>query len=407
MKVEYIRETGGNYMEIKGNDGKDCFEMKMIRNNNINGLLPLTVRQVNAEYRYLYKINSHVNIVEFYDRQGMRIEDLEQLILALKNMLNTLSEYMLDEAGLILQPEYVFRDNSEGIFKFAYFAKENQDFTEGLRKLFEGILGIIDHNDNEVVTVAYGIYKRLCLGECSIDELFTYERKKECKECEVVTIEKENTSVIPEIVYEEEETTDKIKLYGFYGVVGCVGIMFLVGLLFLLSDSMRPIKLPRSVCGLVCITCGIAGYLLYKWYIENKDTMVKIATKETVIPYTNEKVNIILPEVKEDNLTTVLNREEVSECTLEWQEKGIFKKYVIRENTLIGSQFGKVDCVVSLPGVSRVHAKIIRENEKYYVKDMNSTNGTMVNDIPLASYQLTEIKRNDVLSVGNVKLMFN
>lgn len=407
MKVEYLRETGGNYMEITGNGMADGFEMKMLRNNKINGLLPLTVRQVNSEYRYLYRINSHVNMSEYYDRQGMGMNELDILINSLVTTLKELKEYMLDESGLIMNPDYIFKSNSEGVFRFAYFYSGKENFTEKLRHLFENILGIIDHNDNEVVTVAYGIYKRLCMGECSLEELFSYDRKKDCAECEVVTEVKENPMIIPETVYEEEEVPQKMQLYMLYGAAGIIGVVFLVSFIMLMADGIRPSGIPKGLCGIISIVCGIVGYFLYRWYIENKDCLVKIVTKEVSVPYTTEKVKITLPQISEENLTTVLTREEEDEYILQWQENGILKKYIVKSDTIIGSMAEKVDCHISLPGVSRTHAKIIKENDRYYVKDLNSTNGTKVNDVILSSYQLVPINRNDILTVGNVKLMFN
>ena len=407
MMVEFLRETGGNYMEIKGEEVSDGFQMKMLRSNRINGILPLTVRQVNSEYRYLYRINSHISMTENYDRKGMRIDDLDLLVTSLKDVLKVLREYMLDESGLILEAEYIFKDNMDGGFRFAYYYDGKEEFIEKLRKLFETVLGIIDHNDNEVVTVAYGIYKRLCMGECSVEELFAYERKKECRECEVITEEKENTLVIPETVYEEEEVPNKMQLYMLYGGAGILGVIFLLSFVFLLFDRLRPPKIPKGMCGIISIACGAGGYFLYKWYIENKESFVKLITREVTIPYKTEKVKITLPQVNEETLTTVLNRADEFECVLQWQENGSLKKYCVTEDTIIGSMAERADCCINLPGISRTHAKIIRENNQYYVKDLNSTNGTRVNDVVLASYQLVPINRNDTITVGNVKLMFN
>ena len=118
-------------------------------------------------------------------------------------------------------------------------------------------------------------------------------------------------------------------------------------------------------------------------------------------------MKITLPQVNEETLTTVLNRADEFECELQWQENGSLKKYCVTEDTIIGSMAERADCCINLPGISRTHAKIIRENNQYYVKDLNSTNGTRVNDVVLASYQLVPINRNDTITVGNVKLMFN
>ena len=192
-----------------------------------------------------------------------------------------------------------------------------------------------------------------------------------------------------------------------YGVAGLLGIIFLLSFILLLVDRIRPAKIPKGLCGIISIICGVGGYFLYKWYIENKDTFVRLITKEVTVPYKTEKVKITLPQINEGCLTTVLNIQDETEYMLQWEENGILKKYYVKDDTIIGSMAEKVDCHISIPGVSRTHAKLIKENNQYYVKDLNSTNGTKVNDKVLASYQLVPINRNDTITVGNVKLMFN
>ena len=59
--------------------------------------------------------------------------------------------------------------------------------------------------------------------------------------------------------------------------------------------------------------------------------------------------------------------------------------------TVIGKLETACDAVISLPTVSRIHAKIRKREEEYYLTDMNSRNGTAVNGrllLPDEEYQL-------------------
>ena len=53
--------------------------------------------------------------------------------------------------------------------------------------------------------------------------------------------------------------------------------------------------------------------------------------------------------------------------------------------------------------VSRRHCLITKLNRSYFVQDLDSTNGTYVNDIRIPSYELMELEHNDVLCVGDVE----
>lgn len=65
--------------------------------------------------------------------------------------------------------------------------------------------------------------------------------------------------------------------------------------------------------------------------------------------------------------------------------------YLNEDMTVIGKLETACDAVISLPTVSRIHAKIRKREEEYYLTDMNSRNGTAVNGrilLPDEEYQL-------------------
>ena len=91
-----------------------------------------------------------------------------------------------------------------------------------------------------------------------------------------------------------------------------------------------------------------------------------------------------VPESREELYTVVLNgREEKNKGVhcLKWVDAKGSHSYEVRQDAcVIGSAADRADCCILLPGVSRVHARITKEGDTYYIKDMNSTNGTRVND---------------------------
>ena len=406
MKIEFTRENSGNYLSITDEDN-DSFEMRMIRNNNINGLLSVNSREVNNRYIYLYNITGKNNLSEIYDKHKMSSAELKELIKGLKNVINEAKKYLLNEAGIILDPTYIFKDSNSDVFYFVYYNNVGESLWDSLKKLFEYIIGIIDHSDNEAVTLGYGIYKRLCNNQTSIDELFVYEENHREKVCEIRTENAVEKNVIPEIRMEEKEVPDNIKLYGVYGVFAVIGIVGILTFAFLMSERIRPEFLSGPVSGCIFIACLISGYIFFRWFERNKKLFYKIETREVEMPYEKENIRIILAEKPEDNLTTVLNSSTENSKYVEWLDNGILRKYMIEEDTIIGSSKEMADVVVSEKGVSRTHAKIIKEDKDYFIKDLNSTNQTYVNDIPLVSYQVVKLKQGDIIRLGNTTMQFH
>jgi hypothetical protein len=58
-------------------------------------------------------------------------------------------------------------------------------------------------------------------------------------------------------------------------------------------------------------------------------------------------------------------------------------------------------------GVSRRHARLIHEGDEWYVMDLDSTNGTYLNDTEIAANVRVPIEDGDTLALGEVYLVFH
>jgi hypothetical protein len=72
----------------------------------------------------------------------------------------------------------------------------------------------------------------------------------------------------------------------------------------------------------------------------------------------------------------------------------------------IGKLKKNVDYCLENEAVSRYHAKISREEDSFFLTDLNSTNGTFVNQEALPTYQKKEIKFGDEIAFANIKYRF-
>lgn len=77
---------------------------------------------------------------------------------------------------------------------------------------------------------------------------------------------------------------------------------------------------------------------------------------------------------------------------------GMGTRYVLSNKPLIVGRGESCDIRVEDPSVSRQHAKIAPGAEGFYATDMDSTNGTFVNDVPAT---MCKLKDGDYLRVGN------
>ena len=75
-------------------------------------------------------------------------------------------------------------------------------------------------------------------------------------------------------------------------------------------------------------------------------------------------------------------------------------------NLLIGKYKDKVDLFLDDASVSRMHARILKDQDQYYIEDANSTNGTYCNTDRLQPYEKKKLETGDELRFGNVILFF-
>ncbi|PJI07951.1 MULTISPECIES: FHA domain-containing protein [Clostridium] len=83
-------------------------------------------------------------------------------------------------------------------------------------------------------------------------------------------------------------------------------------------------------------------------------------------------------------------------------KNGVVEKIFINKNIFkIGRLTGSVDYVSDNRAIGKMHAEIRKMNSEYYVMDLNSKNGTFINNKRLKSSELYKISENDVIKFAN------
>ncbi len=83
-----------------------------------------------------------------------------------------------------------------------------------------------------------------------------------------------------------------------------------------------------------------------------------------------------------------------------------FDNICLGEKTVQVGQSEESDIKIAKDTISRMHARIEYREEEYYLEDLNSTNGTFVNDEPLSYKQEKRLKTNDIVRFADVKYRF-
>ena len=72
------------------------------------------------------------------------------------------------------------------------------------------------------------------------------------------------------------------------------------------------------------------------------------------------------------------------------------------ETQLIGRESAQVDYALTEPEVSRRHLQISLREDRVFVEDLQSQNGSWLNDVQLEAGKPQELNNNDLLSLGGI-----
>lgn len=82
---------------------------------------------------------------------------------------------------------------------------------------------------------------------------------------------------------------------------------------------------------------------------------------------------------------------------------GETKNFLINRDIITIGRHSSNDIFIDDESVSRFHAEIEKRGTDFYIRDLDSRNGVIINDVPILEYQL---QNKDVILLGNTELEF-
>ncbi len=76
------------------------------------------------------------------------------------------------------------------------------------------------------------------------------------------------------------------------------------------------------------------------------------------------------------------------------------RSFVIDENTVFIGRSFKSDIQINDNAISRKHLKVFRIGKRFFIEDLKSTNGTLINGEPIASGESYEVGEGDNIQIG-------
>ena len=118
------------------------------------------------------------------------------------------------------------------------------------------------------------------------------------------------------------------------------------------------------------------------------------------------KVTVVLPVALAPVVPPTHSPQWQARLQVRWDGETSQAIYLNETVTCIGRGLGN-QVVLGHTMVSRSHAQIVMENDCYWLIDLDSANGTFLNDKPLMPHQSYALNNDDSIRIGVFHLMFN
>lgn len=367
MKNEYRKNRNQSMMLTTLACPDMNYEVAMLQNNHVKGLLAFDLAVENGVCKTVYDITGQQSLDSWMETERMDEEVFSSLLFAIGALYDRIAPYLISEEKICLLPDYIFVRNGTLDFSFCFLPESQSVQTDPVRELLEYLIAKIDHQDDRLVQTVYQAYERSGEPSYRVMDLVGQNARKGW---EVALKEPK-----------ESKTKDRPSLEEDADVIeeSCAG---------------EALQEKRSV---------LAGLFSKSRKKERKEEQAWFVVED------EEEPDGAAPQETSfyEETTTFLNPDE--ECCkgiLRYNGTGEEKDLTIKETPFfIGTKNG-IGGMLHSSAVSRLHAKITMAGEVYLLEDLNSTNGTYVNEDAVNYKSPVGLHKKDRIRFADEEFLF-
>ena len=427
MEVSYKRDVNHTFLVIRldGEIDTKAYPVRMVLGNVIPGLLPCRMQKADGDILLYYDITNRQCLADAYGK--LTYVELKEIYQRFLKIFEQMEVYLLNLDQLLLEAEYVYVDKKEGDMSLCYLPGYEKPVQEQLRCFTEYLLPRMEHQDSQGVMLGYGIYRLMVEDGFQMENVraHLHQSEKQRNGPETPTGEsipgQEAEDDWAAMEYEEEKKGGERKEDSQKNMWVKDLIMIFTGLF--LFGGFAGLKslgyfswltVPIMLAVLFCLVLGMGVIFLSGRKKDMVNEHVDKETAENTIDERRERVefpDFLHKEVNEDAAgeeTVVLYRNpEYEYPVLVCEEPGQAPPIVLnREMLIIGKVDGVSDVLLNRVSVSRVHAKICKKDNEYWISDLNSKNGTFINGKKLEKEEEYPLQSEDQVVFADVCYRF-
>lgn len=376
MEIGYLNNIKNNFIVLKNsNILVNDYRLNMLLKNNIKGFLKISIGCVDGEAEISYEVSSKQSLKELFERKKMKYEELYVVIEGLINIIKMSVGYLLKPDDIILEPELIFTNYEVNEIWFCYYPNLGKHFKEEVKNFAGDLLAVTNHSDMKAVRLIYNFYDICNKKDVSLEEM-------------------ENCLYKKDVSYEENVFGDSK-----YDKV-CEDNSKIYGKIYEIEKSENRKSVDAGFFSKISKKIFKSGFdkNIKKWKISEREqegeseNLNEIKYDEPQEEYSNETMYV--SEILDYSVRKLLSLSE--------QDNIEITTYPF----IIGKLNTRADYIFNDRLISRMHVKITKEDNDYYIEDMNSKNGTFINDVRLYPYERKKVEIGDKIKIAKYDYIF-
>lgn len=412
--MQFEREKRNSYMVIccERQLDRNAYKNTVLEHAEIAGFMNYEIREVDGEQTLYYRLRYKTPLSHVLHEIELTYEIVKNMVKSIADIMKQTEEYLLDANYILWSSDYIFMEVGSGKLMFTYYPCERKE--KNSLKTF--LMELIQFVGKEEKTYLYlmKFYNLVTDPDCDLEEIVQYVGKDGWNPIPFVPLQNSDMKIREENDEEHEKTlSENRKARGknrklILIILAVINILVVCLLLFEIWTYQYIWVLMISL--ILLLIAFFAEYPseenmtpdeIMDEYLQD----YKGNTAEDIIEKNQYNKDLEFAE------TTVLmnqNQEVVTEDGIRefWLMSMNPKQYKNlipdKKSTMIGSMKNSCDYVLEEKGISRMHAKILKKEMGLYLLDLNSTNGTYLNEEPVVSGKEYLLEEGDVISIAKV-----
>lgn len=415
-EIVYERNVTGSFMKIPAGAEGGIDERLMLR-RKISGVLPVEKAYVDGNGQYWYNISGKQSLDTYCRVKEIQMDFVEQLIISICGLMERLEWNLIDTNCLMLDPELVFISNANQGFLFTLYPGTKQTAEQEFQMLMEYLMKKVDHKDTQAVRAVYRIYEQtLEEGYLITDIRSMLLREKSTEEQAEIWNEpipepadkrwktdtgdssRENNERPLNGSGKYQRSVNKGREKKEESIVEIIREKFIEwGILQEVADSKRTERIPRKRKR----PDEAVGYEGKGRRRTSKSIDSKmIVYPDEIVEEESEPTPVIHPTV------CLMNQDGQPKGELRYTgSEGLCDIQLTDAPMRIG--YGAdADIRIDRETISQFHARIHKEDDGFYIEDLNSTNGTFINEELLVYREQRKLIYNDIVQFADIRYRF-